>query len=285
MRRILVSLLVLGSFCLIVLAKDKNKDQADPGIVMLWPGQDNAILKLTFSRFQNLASDAGQTTWASDVIIQNVSAKPIPKASFSVALLNKDHIRVGTGTLVIDDLNPGDSAKQQFLCEASGLPAALMISARLKDGAPVSSRKVPMTVVSVPAGANLKVDDKDAGLTPANISVSVGTHQLELKKEGFAVATTPLEVAPDEAPGGSITITLGGLTDDTVELRDGSVITGAVMSMTLESVVVQVNGQQQTLDRNKVKKVFLVERIVTHPESVQQPSDKKPASNSATPHQ
>jgi hypothetical protein len=124
-----------------------------------------------------------------------------------------------------------------------------------------------MTVISVPAGANLKVDGEDEGLTPANINISAGIHQLTLAKEGFAVGTTPLEVAPDEAPGGSITITLGGLTEDTVELRDGSVISGDVMSMTLESVVIDINGQPQTFDRNKIKKIFLVERIVTHPET------------------
>ena len=268
MHRILLSLLVLASFCPSAFAKDKNKDknkeQTDSSMVMFWPAQESAILKLTFSRFQKLASDAGETTWASDVVVQNVSPKPIPKASFSVALLNKDRARVGNATLVIDSLNPGESARQQFLCEAIAVPAALTIAARIKDGAPISSRMVPMTVNSVPAGASLRVDGKEVGLTPANITVSVGTHQLELRKEGFAVATAPLEMAPDEAPGGSITITLGGLTDDTIELRDGSIITGTVVSMSLESVVLTVNGQQQTLDRNKVKKMFLVERIVSH---------------------
>ncbi len=275
MPRILLCLLVLASFCTIIFAKEKekdgSKDQADPGLVMFWPSQENAMLKLTFSRFQNLATYAGKSTLASNVVVQNVSSKPIPKASFSVALLDKDRVRVGSGTLVVDDLNSGDSAKQQFLCEAVGIPAVLTISARNSGGAPVSSRLIPMTVISVPAGASLKVDDKDAGVTPAKINVGVGTHQLELKKEGFAVATTPLEVAPDEAPGGSITITLGGLTDDTVELRDGSILTGSVISMTLESVVIDVNGRPQTLDRNSVKKMFLVERQITQRPAATQP--------------
>jgi PEGA domain len=122
-------------------------------------------------------------------------------------------------------------------------------------------------------------------VTPARINVGVGTHQLELKKEGFAVATTPLEVTPDEAPGGSITVTLGGLTNDTIELRDGSIIAGDVMSMTLESLVIDVNGQKQTLDRNNVKKIFLVERVVTHtvtaPES---PSKKRVSATPSAPH-
>jgi len=265
--------------------KDGSKDQGDTGIVMFWPNQDNAILKLTFSRFQNMGTYGGQMTLVSNVVVQNLSTKLIPRASFSVALLDKDRVRVGNGNLVIDDLNPGESAKVQFQCESAGAPAVLSISARNNGGVPVSLKTIPMTVVSVPAGASLKVDDKDEGLTPAKINVGVGTHQLELRKEGFAVGTTPLEVAPDEAPGGSITITLGGLTDDTIELRDGSILTASVLSMTLESVVIEVNGQRQTLDRNRIKKIFLVERTVTPigtaPHS---PTKKQGATTSSTPH-
>jgi hypothetical protein len=49
--------------------------------------------------------------------------------------------------------------------------------------------------------------------------------------------------------------------------------------MTQESVVIDVNGQQQILDRNKVKKIFLIERVVTHPESTPQPPGKKQATS------
>jgi PEGA domain len=110
----------------------------------------------------------------------------------------------------------------------------------------------------------LKVDDQTAGTTPVTIRVLAGTHNLQLHKEGFADAKTPLDVNPDEAPGGSITITLGGLANDTIEFRDGSILTGDVLSMSLESVVINVRGAEQTFDRNKIKKIFLVERVVTH---------------------
>jgi PEGA domain len=277
MLRLFGFLVLVSLLCTTALAMEKNgsKDEGDPGMVMFWPSQDNAVLKLTFSRFQNLGTYAGKMTLVSNVVVQNVSAKSIPRASFTVSLLDKDRVRVGSGTLAIDDLNAGESAKVQFQCESIGPPAVLSIGARNNGGVPTSLKTIPMTVISVPAGASLKVDDKDQGLTPARINVGVGTHQLELKKEGFAVATTPLEVTPDEAPGGSITITLGGLTDDTLELRDGSIITGGVMSMTLEKIVIEVNGQQQTLDRNQVKKIFLVEHIVTHTQSAAPPQPKK----------
>jgi hypothetical protein len=243
-------------------------------IVVFWPRQDNAILKLTFSRFRSLASYGGKTTLQSDVIVQNLSSKAIPKGSLTVALLDKNRVEVGSAPLVVNNLSAGVLAQVLFQCETVGAPVTLSLAARNNDGVPIAIKTIPMTVISVPAGASLKVDDEDEGPTPANINISAGTHQLTLAKEGFAVSTTPLEVAPDEAPGGSITITLGGLSNDSLELRDGSTITGDVMSMTLEKIVIDVNGQRQTLDRNRVKKIFLVERIVTNTAPAQAPVKK-----------
>ncbi len=266
MRRVIVSLIVLSSLCSSARAtpeKDPSKDQNAVAIVMFWPRQDKAILKLTFSRFRSLASNGGKTTLQSDVIVQNLSSKTIPKGSLTVALLDKNRAEVGSAPLIVNNLSAGALADVSFQCETVGAPVALSLAARNNDGAPIAIKTIPITVISVPAGANLKVDDEDEGLTPANINIGAGTHQLTLAKEGFAVATTPLEVAPDEAPGGSITITLGGLSNDSVELRDGSTVTGDVMSMTLDKIVIDVNGQRQTLDRNRVKKIFLVERTVT----------------------
>jgi len=286
-RRLLLLTLLAALFAPGAPAKEKQKSPSsnDPGIVMFWPSQDNAALKLTFARFQNMGSYAGQMSLVSNVTVQNLSSKLIPKASFSVSLLDKDKIRVGNGILVIDDLNPGESAKVLFQCTSVGAPAQLAVSARNNGGVPASLKTIPVTVISVPAGASLKVDGKDEGITPTKINVATGAHQLELKKEGFAVATTPLEVAPDEAPGGSITITLGGLANDTVELRNGSVLTGDVMSMTLESVVIKVNDQDQTLNRNDVKKIFLVERVVTHTVTAPETPPKAPPPTPTPPHQ
>ena len=69
---------------------------------------------------------------------------------------------------------------------------------------------------------------------------------------GFALA--------DEAPGGSITFELGGLAEDNVELRDGSVLKGDVLSVSMTQVQVRVNGKDQTYDRNQVRKIILVQR-------------------------
>jgi hypothetical protein len=80
-------------------------------------------------------------------------------------------------------------------------------------------------------------------------------------------------VTPDELPGGSITVELGGLSRDTVELRDGTMLLGDVISVSLTSVIVRVDGKEATYDRNRIKKIILVERQVP-----QQPAAVGPAS-------
>ena len=117
MRRKLLPLLLAGCFCLVASAKDSDAD-----LVMFWPNQENAILKLTFSKFQNMGSYGTQMTLVSNVLVQNVSEKLIPKASFTVTLLDKDRVRIGKGDLFLDDLSPGESAKVQFQCASAGVP-------------------------------------------------------------------------------------------------------------------------------------------------------------------
>jgi len=231
-------------------------------LVVMWP-QNNPTLKLSFGTFREMGSFAGAMSLVSDVVVENLTSKVMPRASLNVSLFDRKNVRIGKGVLIVDDLNPGQLARVQFQCTSVGPPAALSIAAYSSGGVP-NSKMIPITIISVPPGAALKVDDRDAGTTPATVRLLSGTHNLELRKDGYAVARTPLDVNPDEAPGGSITITLGGLANDTIELRDGSILTGDVVSMNLESVVISIQGSQQTFDRNKIKKIFLVERIVTH---------------------
>jgi hypothetical protein len=80
-------------------------------------------------------------------------------------------------------------------------------------------------VNSVPQGAVLKVDGTDAGTTPKMVKVGVGKHLLEFTKEGFNAGKFPMEVGPDDVSGGSVSYELGTSAHDTIELRDGSVLT------------------------------------------------------------
>ena len=254
MRRFAVLLITL---LLIAVSASYAKKQE---LVLMWPQQD-PTLKLTFAPFQSVGSLAGSSVLVSDVTVQNLSNKVMPRASFKISLLDRNNIRIGDGLLVIDDLNAGQSAKVQFQCKSVGQPVMLNIAAHNSGGVPTST-VVPVTIISIPPGATLKVDNQPAGTTPVTVRVLTGTHNLELHKEGYAVARTPLDVNPDETAGGSITITLGGLANDTIELRDGSILTGDVISVNMQSVVVSVQGNQQTLERNRIRKIFLVERVV-----------------------
>jgi hypothetical protein len=261
--------LVLLLSATLVLAKDKkekNNPEAPP-IVMLWPDQANPTLKLTFEKFTQLGSYNGQLSLESHVLVENTSAKRIPFASFTVYLMDKDKVRIGNGTLSFTDLDPGQQAKLAFQVRSLGIPATLSLVARNdSEGIPTSLKTVLLKIVSVPPGATLKVDGKDQGLTPTTVRLTVGNHILGLSKEGYASATTPMDIKPDEAPGGSITVELGGLSRDEVELRDGRV-QGDVLSVTMTVVVVRVDGQDQSYDRNQVQKIILVQR-----ETVQQPA-------------
>lgn len=243
---------------------------------MYWPSQVKPTLKVTFNTFRQAGDYGGKRTLLSDVVVQNVSDKPIPHASFTVYLLDKEKVRIGNGVLVFDDLAPGESTKVQFQCSTVGVPVTLALAAhRDAEGIPSANKVVPLKIISVPAGAKLTVDEKDEGITPALVNLTVGTHKVDLNKDGFAPATTPVDIKADEMPGGSITIELGGLSQDTIELRDGSVLTGDAISLTLTEVVVRVDGKDTKYDRNQVKKISLVERIVTEQPPVVQPVEAK----------
>ena len=256
-----VTILLLSAIAL-------GKSKPEPAITTMWPDASNPTLKLVFGKFiQQALSYGGQTSFASDVLVENVSAKRIPRASLTVKLFDRNKVRVGESVLNITDLGPSESTKIAFQFFTTGVPASLSLAAHNDtSGIPTSLRTIPLKIVSVPAGAKLKVDGQDAGTTPRVVDLLVGTHILEFSKEGYASGSTPVDIGPDESPGGSITFELGGLSLDTVELRDGTSILGDVMSVSMTSVVIRITGQDHTYDRNKVRKITLVEReIVQEP--------------------
>src|SRR3984893_466865 len=273
-RRILTIVYFVFLAVALVAGKDrKDKDKVEPSIVMLWPGQTNPTLKLTFGRFTQLGSYNGQLSLESHVMVENMSGKRIPFASFTVYLLDKDKVRIGNGTLNFSDLDPGQQAKLAFQVASLGVPASLNLVARNDaSGIPTSLRTIPLKIISTPPGASLKVDGQDEGFTPVTVRLPIGSHTLAFSKEGYASGSTPVDIRPDEAPGGSITFELGGLSHDNVELRGGTVLQGDVLSMTMTSMVVRVDGKDQTYDRKQVQKIILVQR-----EAVQQPVIVQPA--------
>ncbi len=241
-------------------------------IVMLWPPEKPA-LKLTFDKFRQQGSYAGQSSYLADVTLENLTDKQIPRAFFTVYFLDKNKIRIGQGTLLVNDLNGSQSARMQFQFNSVGVPASLTLSAKADM---LGAKTISLRIVSVPPGAALKVDGTAAGTTPVMVRLTVGTHQLDLTKEGYAPGNTPIDVTADELAGGSITVELGGISRDTVELRDGSTVLGDVISMSMSEVVMRVDGKDQSYTRNLVKKMILVERVVEQGPTITQPVTAAP---------
>jgi hypothetical protein len=92
------------------------------------------------------------------------------------------------------------------------------------------------------------------------LQLAVGKHTLGFAKEGFTSGKYSVEIGPDDASGGSVSYELGSAAHDTIELRDGSVLTGDLVSVNGMQVQVRIGGNTQTFDRNQVKRIVLTER-------------------------
>jgi hypothetical protein len=235
-------------------------------VTLSWPTADKPTLRFTIAKLQPSGLYNGQSIFVSDLTVQNLSDQPIPKSTFTVFIHDKDGVRIGRALLHVPEIRAMQTAKAQMQFSTAGVPA----SATLLNG-----RTVSLKIISVPPGAEFKIDGQEGGITPRIADFTVGLHTIELNKEGYAPATSPLEVTGDEAEGGGITFELGGISNDTIQLRDGTTLLGDVVSVSMMSVVVRIDGMEQKFDRNRVKKIILVERVTTQQPPVVQPSKAK----------
>jgi hypothetical protein len=257
-RRSLIGLsvwILFGGVCSV--AKDP------PAQVIVWPSSGPAVIRLTLGKFKELASTGGTHTYNIDVIAENVWDKRVAKADFSLYLFDKNKTRIGEGWISISDVAPGGTIKFQMTAQSAGTPTSMELTPKalppeLQSYLP--PKTISITVNSVPQGANVKIDGTDAGTTPKIVQVTPGKHMLEFTKEGFNTGHFPLEVTPDDASGGSVSYELGTSAHDTVELRDGSTLTGDVESLSATEVVIRVGGTLQHVSRNQVKRIALIER-------------------------
>jgi hypothetical protein len=153
--------------------------------------------------------------------------------------------------------------KFQTSVSTTGTPVSISLAPRSLPGELQSylpAKTISITVNSVPQGAAIKVDGTDGGTTPRIVNVGPGKHLLEFTKEGFSAGKFPLEVGADDVSGGSVSYELGTSSHDTIELRDGSVLTGDLVSVSGMEIVVHLGGNDQHLGRNQVKRILLVER-------------------------
>jgi hypothetical protein len=234
-----------------------------PPKVFVWPESGQSVVRFKLGKFTEIGSSGKHHTYTVDVTAENLWGKRIQRATFYLYLFDKDKARIGEGWISIKDVNPGETIKFQIGAGASGTPVTMTLA---PDTLPpelasyLPPRTISVTVNSVPQGADLKVDGAEAGVTPMLIHVGPGKHTLEFSKQGFSPGHFPLEVTSDELSGGSVSYELGASAHDTVELRDGTVMSCDVESVSATEVVVRVGGAVQHLGRNQVKRISLVPR-------------------------
>lgn len=190
-----------------------------------------------------------------DTAALNLSPKLIPSARFTVYLFDKNKARVGEDVIQVTNVGPGETVKFETTVTASGTP----VSVSLHEVESIT-KTVTITINSTPQGAGLKVDGANQGTTPKLVNVGVGKHTLSFSKEGFNTGNFPLEIGPSDVSGGSVTYELGTASFDTIELRDGSVLNGDLVSISGMDVQIRVGGTIQHFDRNKIKRVLLTQR-------------------------
>jgi PEGA domain len=254
---------IIAPVLLVVLATSALVGKDTPSQVLNWPQTGSPVVRITLGKFNQISSLAGQRNYLIDTTAENLWNKKISHLGFNLYLYDKNKIRIGDGWIALDNVLPGQSVKFQTTVHALGTPASVEIAPNsvpieLQPLAP--PKKVSITVNSVPQGATLSVDGADAGTTPKLVQLAVGKHSLGFVKEGFNTGTFPVEIGPDDVSGGSVSYELGTSAHDTFELRDGSVLTGDLVSVRGMEIQVRVAGAIQTLDRNKVKRILLTER-------------------------
>jgi len=241
--------------CVLVLAVAVSSLLAKDNVFQTvnWPESGQTVLRFSFSKFKDIGGMGKEHTYLTDTIAENVSDKTIGNANFSLYVFDKSNARIGEGYINLANVGPGQTVKFQITLSASGNPVSVAVSAS-------APRSLSITVNSVPQGAVLKVDGKEVGTTPKIIEVAIGKHVLEFSKEGFNSGKFPLEMTSHDASGGSVSYELGSAAHDTIELRDGSVLSGDLISINGIQVQVRIGGNTQAFDRNQVKKILLTER-------------------------
>jgi hypothetical protein len=253
------------------------KDQ--PAQVITWPESGTPVLRFSFGKFKEIGSLGNERTFMTDTTAENLWGKAISNASFSLYLFDKNKVRIGEGMINLSSVGVGESVKFQTTIAASGSPASVSLVVKYLPpelGPARPPRLVSITVNSVPQGAALKVDGSEAGTTPKIVQLTTGKHLLEFNKEGFNAGRFPMEISSDDSSGGSVSYELGASAHDTIELRDGTVLSGDLQAISATEVVIRTGGKDLSYERNQVRRVLLVQRGEPQPESAVHPAQPHP---------
>jgi hypothetical protein len=238
-------------------AKEQNAQVFD------WPQSGPPLLRFTFGKFKQVGSVASQRTYVTETIVENLWNKTISEASFALYAYDKSKTRIGEGDVSVTNAQPGQVIRFQTTVSVTGTPATISLSLRYVPpelAKLVPARKISILVNSAPQAATLKVDGVLVGKTPTDVQVTVGKHELEFIKEGFDPGSYPIVIDPMAESGGSYTYEFGSLDHDTIELRDGTVLTGDLLTMTESQVILRIGTATRQLDRSQVKRIALSNR-------------------------
>jgi hypothetical protein len=247
--RVLCLSLAVTLLTIPALAKDT------PLQVIDWPSTGTPTVRFTFGKFKALEGMGSLHGYVMDITAQNLSPRLISVANFSIYLFDKNKVRVGEDVIGLKNLGPGETVKFETTVSTSGAPVAVTL-----DNIAQTAKVISLTVTSTPHGAMLQVDGVEAGTTPRIIKVRPGKHILTFTKEGFVKGNFPLELSDDDVSGGTLSYELGAAAYDSIELRDGSVLNGDLVSISGMDVEIRVGGLIQHMDRNKIKRVMLTQR-------------------------
>jgi len=250
-----------GTFLFLILLALPALAKDVPFQVIDWPATGTPVIRFSFGKFKSLPGMDNLHGYVMDTTAENLSQRPIPSARFAIYLFDKNKVRIGEDAIALTNVGPGETVKFETTVMTSGNPVAISV----QDSAQIQ-RAITLTVNSTPQGALLKLDGAEQGTTPRLITVGPGKHTLTFSKEGFAAGNFSLEISRDDVSGGTISYELGASAFDSIELRDGSVINGDLVSVSGMDIEIRVGGTIQHLDRNKVKRVMLVERQAPAPD-------------------
>ena len=225
--------------------------QSSPPITVQWPDDTKPMLRLVFAGFVRVGLMKGQGVYTSEVTAQNVAGQSMPRSVFMVNILDANGVKIGGARLRWEAIPPYRTATAQVQFSAADAPAKVSL---------LAGKTIPLAVKSVPPGATFSCRRGGRGASlPSYLTLLSGHTRSSFTKTDMRPGSTQLDVGTDELPGGSITLELGGLSQDTVEMRDGTTATGDLISLTLQEAEFQSEGKTKTLERNQIRKIFLVE--------------------------
>lgn len=245
---------IWAGFVLLFLALPCFASKDSPFQAVTWPDSGTPVLRFTFSKFEKLVGGVGKEhTYVTDATAENLSGKMLDSVDMSLYVFDKTHARIGDGNIELANVGPHETVKFQITLYVSGTPASLAVA----SSAP---RTLSVTINSVPQGATVALDGKEIGTTPKIAEVTLGKHMLTFSKDGYNTGQFPLEMGPRDVSGGSVSYELGTSSHDTIELRDGSVLSGDLLSIDAKQAAIRIGGSVQTYDRNQIKRVLLTQR-------------------------